>query len=109
MTEKGLTEEEVKNLRKQYGRNVIVGEKKENFLIKIIHIICEPMFLLLGTVSFQLPAPSKTTPSLPPVASSKTAFAITFCTAPNALYGKLAIKQLEAKTNWVRRRMNYSP
>jgi len=60
MTEKGLTEEEVKNLRKQYGRNVIVGEKKENFLIKIIHIICEPMFLLLiiaATIYFVLGEP----------------------------------------------------
>lgn len=47
MLEKGLTEEEVVELRKKYGTNEIISEKKENFFFKIIHIICEPMFLLL--------------------------------------------------------------
>lgn len=43
----GLTSEEVLELQKKYGKNVLVTEKKENFLKKIFHIICEPMFLLL--------------------------------------------------------------
>lgn len=47
MLEKGLTEEQVIELRKKYGLNEIVGVKKKSFIYKIIHIICEPMFLLL--------------------------------------------------------------
>lgn len=47
MLEKGLTEEQVIQLRKKYGLNEIVGVKKKSFIYKIIHIICEPMFLLL--------------------------------------------------------------
>ena len=60
MLEKGLTEEEVIELRKKYGFNEIVNEKKENFFFKIIHIICEPMFLLLiiaATIYFVLGEP----------------------------------------------------
>lgn len=60
MLEKGLTEEEVIELRKKYGFNEIVSEKKENFFFKIIHIICEPMFLLLiiaATIYFVLGEP----------------------------------------------------
>ena len=60
MLEKGLTEEEVLELRKKYGTNEIISEKKENFFFKIIHIICEPMFLLLiiaATIYFILGEP----------------------------------------------------
>ena len=60
MLEKGLTEEEVVELRKKYGTNEIISERKENFFFKIIHIICEPMFLLLliaATIYFILREP----------------------------------------------------
>lgn len=60
MMEKGLTDKEVEELRKKYGKNEIVTEKKENFVIKVIHIICEPMFLLLmiaATIYFILGEP----------------------------------------------------
>ena len=60
MMEKGLTDKEVEELRKKYGKNEIVTEKKENFVIKAIHIICEPMFLLLmiaATIYFILGEP----------------------------------------------------
>ena len=60
MLEKGLTEEEVVELRKKYGTNEIISGKKENFFFKIIHIICEPMFLLLliaATIYFILGEP----------------------------------------------------
>ena len=60
MLEKGLTEEEVKELQKKYGKNELITEKKENFIIKILHIICEPMFLLLiiaATIYFILGEP----------------------------------------------------
>ena len=43
----GLTSLEALKLQEQYGENVLSAQKKENFLIKIIHIILEPMFLLL--------------------------------------------------------------
>lgn len=60
MLEKGLTEEKVVELRKKYGTNEIISERKENFFFKIIHIICEPMFLLLliaATIYFILGEP----------------------------------------------------
>ena len=60
MLEKGLNEDEVVELRKKYGTNEIISEKKESFLFKIIHIICEPMFLLLiiaATIYFILGEP----------------------------------------------------
>ncbi|MEQ8156387.1 MAG: cation-translocating P-type ATPase [Clostridiaceae bacterium] len=43
----GLTSEQAKKLQEQYGKNQIVPEKKENFFVKVFHIISEPMFLLL--------------------------------------------------------------
>ena len=60
MLEKGKTKEEVAELRKKYGFNEIVNERKESFFFKIIHIICEPMFLLLiiaATIYFILGEP----------------------------------------------------
>jgi Ca2+-transporting ATPase len=44
---KGLTSKEAKALQEKFGKNELIPEKKENFLIKVFHIICEPMFLLL--------------------------------------------------------------
>lgn len=43
----GLTEEEIKELEKKYGKNELSYEKQDNIIIKIFKIICEPMFLLL--------------------------------------------------------------
>lgn len=44
---KGLTSEKAKELQGIYGKNELVAEKKENFFHKILHVITEPMFLLL--------------------------------------------------------------
>lgn len=43
----GLTTEQVKKLQDIYGKNELNAQKKESFLHKAIHIITEPMFLLL--------------------------------------------------------------
>lgn len=43
----GLTSAEAMQLQHQYGKNELTSQKKENFLKKVLHIICEPMFLLL--------------------------------------------------------------
>ena len=43
----GLTSAEVKRLQEQYGKNELTVQKKESFIKKVLHIICEPMFLLL--------------------------------------------------------------
>ncbi len=43
----GLTSAEVQRLQEQYGKNELVPQKKESFIKKVFHIICEPMFLLL--------------------------------------------------------------
>jgi Ca2+-transporting ATPase len=43
----GLTTAEAKRLQEQYGRNELTQQKKKNFFAKALHIICEPMFLLL--------------------------------------------------------------
>ncbi|MBS7020311.1 MAG: cation-translocating P-type ATPase [Firmicutes bacterium] len=47
----GLTDEEVKIRRETYGKNTLGEQKKTNFLIKLVHIILEPMFLLLIVAS----------------------------------------------------------
>lgn len=60
MIDKGLTDSEVVELQKKYGKNELVHMKKENFFIKIFHIVCEPMFLLLilaATIYFILGEP----------------------------------------------------
>ena len=60
MLDKGLTNEEVKKLQEKYGKNELNSEKKEKFIVKVIHIICEPMFLLLilaATIYFILGKP----------------------------------------------------
>lgn len=43
----GLSSIRAKELQAQYGKNELTAQKKENFLKKLFHIICEPMFLLL--------------------------------------------------------------
>lgn len=47
VTLQGLTSEQVRILQDKYGKNELTSEKKETFLHKVIHIISEPMFLLL--------------------------------------------------------------
>lgn len=46
-TIQGLTSEQAKKLQQKYGKNELVPQKKQSFLIKALHIISEPMFLLL--------------------------------------------------------------
>lgn len=43
----GLTTAEAKRLQDEYGKNELASQKKESFFGKALHIICEPMFLLL--------------------------------------------------------------
>ena len=43
----GLTTDEAKALQLKHGKNELTSEKKESFVKKVLHIICEPMFLLL--------------------------------------------------------------
>lgn len=44
---KGLSTEEAKKLQEVYGKNILSQIKKETFFKKIIHVMSEPMFLLL--------------------------------------------------------------
>lgn len=43
----GLTSAEAKKRQEIYGKNELISQKKESFIKKAFHIICEPMFLLL--------------------------------------------------------------
>lgn len=43
----GLTTSEARKLQERFGKNELTQQKKESFLKKTFHIICEPMFLLL--------------------------------------------------------------
>ena len=43
----GLTSQQAKELQAQVGKNELTPQKKESFVHKVLHIICEPMFLLL--------------------------------------------------------------
>jgi Ca2+-transporting ATPase len=43
----GLTTAEAKKLQEQYGKNELTPLKEESFFRKVLHIIREPMFLLL--------------------------------------------------------------
>ncbi|MEF9917657.1 MAG: cation-translocating P-type ATPase [Eubacterium sp.] len=45
--DQGLTTAEAEEQQKKFGKNELTPEKKENFLMKVVHIIAEPMFLLL--------------------------------------------------------------
>lgn len=56
----GLTNKQAKELQAKFGKNELTPQKKENFLFKIFHILCEPMFLLLviaGSIYFILGEP----------------------------------------------------
>lgn len=57
---KGLTTQEAKELQEKFGKNELVAEKKESFFHKVLHVITEPMFLLLivaATIYFILGEP----------------------------------------------------
>lgn len=43
----GLSSAKAKELQQQYGKNELCTQKKESFIKKAFHIICEPMFSLL--------------------------------------------------------------
>lgn len=43
----GLSSAEAKRRQQQYGKNELTPQKKESFIKKVLHILCEPMFLLL--------------------------------------------------------------
>jgi Ca2+-transporting ATPase len=43
----GLSSDEAKRKQLQYGKNELAAEKKQSFISKVLHILCEPMFLLL--------------------------------------------------------------
>lgn len=43
----GLSSEEAKNRQQQYGKNRLTAQKKQNFFQKVLHVLSEPMFLLL--------------------------------------------------------------
>lgn len=47
----GLTTEEAKTLQEKFGKNELTKQKKENFFLKILEILSEPMFLLLIAAS----------------------------------------------------------
>jgi len=47
LTIAGLTAEEAEKLQLKYGKNELASQKKESFAKKVLHIVCEPMFLLL--------------------------------------------------------------
>ena len=56
----GLTTAEAERLQEQFGKNELTPQKKESFFRKTLHIICEPMFLLLlvaATIYFVLGEP----------------------------------------------------
>lgn len=44
---KGLTEAEVRERQTKYGRNELTPAKKENLFNKLLHVLSEPMFVLL--------------------------------------------------------------
>ncbi|MDR0318422.1 MAG: cation-translocating P-type ATPase [Nitrososphaerota archaeon] len=43
----GLTTKEFKSRQLKYGKNELTSQKRENFVKKVFHTLCEPMFLLL--------------------------------------------------------------
>ena len=47
MLKQGLSSAEAKKRQAQYGKNEITPQQNTSFFVKILHIICEPMFLLL--------------------------------------------------------------
>ncbi len=56
----GISSSDVSALQEKFGKNILVPVKKQSFFKKVIHIICEPMFLLLiiaATIYFLLGEP----------------------------------------------------
>ena len=56
----GLTSEQAEALGKRYGRNELTPQKKPSFMRKALHVVAEPMFLLLlaaAVIYFVLGAP----------------------------------------------------
>lgn len=47
LSNQGLSSAEAKALLEKYGRNELVPVKKSSFISKVLHTVCEPMFLLL--------------------------------------------------------------
>lgn len=47
----GLTSQRAKELQKQFGKNELIPQKKPSFFRKVLHIVREPMFLLLIVAS----------------------------------------------------------
>ncbi|NLT63501.1 MAG: cation-translocating P-type ATPase [Clostridiales bacterium] len=47
----GLSSAEAHKLQEIYGKNELIPQKKQSFILKAFHIICEPMFLLLIAAS----------------------------------------------------------
>lgn len=43
----GLTSDQAQRLQIEYGRNELTPQKKTSFIRKVLHIVAEPMFLLL--------------------------------------------------------------
>jgi Ca2+-transporting ATPase len=43
----GLTSEQTRKLQIEHGRNELTSQKKTSFILKALHIVAEPMFLLL--------------------------------------------------------------
>lgn len=43
----GITSAQAKELQEKFGKNELTAQKNESFFKKVLHIICEPMFLLL--------------------------------------------------------------
>ncbi len=43
----GLSSAQAKQLQSEYGKNQLVSQEKQSFFKKVLHIISEPMFLLL--------------------------------------------------------------
>ncbi len=43
----GLTTEQARKLQEKFGKNELTPQKKQSFIRKALHTICEPMFLLL--------------------------------------------------------------
>ena len=61
LLEQGLTSEQAKNQQEKFGKNELSVHKKDNFFRKALHIISEPMFLLLiaaSVIYFLLGEPS---------------------------------------------------
>ena len=46
-----MTSEQAKKLQEQFGKNELATVKKQSFISKVIHIVLEPMFLLLIVAS----------------------------------------------------------